>query len=250
MNYIKFVLFVFLGSLPLNLMGLNETIASYPPELENIVSKIEQMPEVQPLLNKVYEKGPIALELASNSGDFDAMWASGRRVILINPNRHRSESTMIVSLIFELHNAARDTELLDLVDNASSGAIDKDTFVYRTEKLEHENCLDTIRLINLGVKRGLFPSNTSWNIYADFEDHYKIQQLKGHSTWLADTYNRYNPNGYTMVYKGTIDCFGQLSSKEKSNLERYLALKNNQDSLTTEFVGLALLKPTMEHSNH
>ncbi len=236
------------------------TIASYPVELESIISKIQQLPEVEPLLAQIQKKGPIRIELASNSGNFDAMWSSGRRVIMINPNKHRSESTIIVSLLFEMHNAARDHELLGIVDAAASGEIDKDRFVYLTEKLEHENCLNTCRLLKLGIERGLFPDNTTWNIYSNFEDHYKIQQLHGHSIWLAHVYNQYNPKGKAMRYRGTIEGLDRLSSEDRLNLERYLAIKNglyssdpkqiltSREEILLEHAQLKEAKTTRQHT--
>lgn len=72
------------------------------------------------------------------------------------------------------------------------------------EKIEHKNVLSTAQLIEQGIRAKAFPLETRWKIVHDFNLHYKIQQLTGHSDAIAQDYRNIAPKNSRSSFRGTI----------------------------------------------
>ncbi|MEC7840434.1 MAG: hypothetical protein VX777_10385 [Chlamydiota bacterium] len=202
---------------------------SYPKSLAKAVAAIEKMPEIMDLLEKVQRDGPITIKYENmGSFNFEALWSTSTRTIIVNasPGLDRSLGNIITSIVFELHNANTNHLLVKYFEQAQKGVINKDNYVRSIEKMEHENALNTSLLMDLGIERGVFPKEAEWNMYEDFEDHFKLQQIYQHSQWLADKYDELNRSRRRQIFKGTIPGLSKMSQTEKETLAFYLSLKN------------------------
>ncbi len=208
-----------------------ESFHSYPNELEEAVSTLAKVPEIVTLINKVQEDGPVSIKFEHMSAfDFEALWNSDSRTIVVNAKNNKTKGGIITSILFELHNAKTNNQLISLFEQAQKGEINKDTYVRSVEKMEHENAVNTARLINKGIKDGIFPEDAYWPIYENFEDHYKLQQVFGHSQWLAKKYDEMHPKNKQRKYQGTIPNFRKMSQEDKDDLAKFLSLKNRLNS--------------------
>lgn len=209
----------------------SDHFSSYTPSVQKAVVLLEQMPEVRALIAQVQREGPIRIEMWSMENlSFEALWNSEERKIIVNSKGGKSLGKVICSILFELHNATTDRTLSAIFKQAMQGKIDKDSYVAKIEKMEHENAVKTCQLIEKGIQRGLFPQDTRWNIYEDFESHYMIQQLYGHSQWLADNFDLLSPNTLREPYHGTIEGLSTMSQADKKELTRYVTIKNGLKS--------------------
>lgn len=194
-----FFLFLFLANVFLfdgSFASSTREFNSYPLQLKPVVKTMERLPEVQALLELVQQSGMVKIEVISGQhGDFDAFWSGPQRTILINPQRNSSDGTLICSILFELHNALANPKLKHLTHLATMGAISKQDYVEKVERIEHQNALHTCQIIEKGIKQGIFPTSTRWTIYEDFSAHFKIQQTYGHSAWLAERYDELRKKG-------------------------------------------------------
>jgi len=226
----------------------------YPRQVEGAMRAIKRLPEGQQLINQITQEGPIRIEVASNhSSGFGAMWEGGRRVISINGSHARSKGSYICSILFEMHNAATNKLLYSLVRQAMRGEITKDEYVLRVERMEHQNAVNTCMLLEKGIKMGIFPTSCEWAIHRNFEDHYKVQQLLGHSQWIANSYEGLNPQGKRMRYHGTIPNLTRLSQRDKQDMLRYLSIKDSLNSPSSQRVAQAkqlLLRERRQVSAH
>lgn len=193
-NYCLFLLFLF------HISSLHAIVGHYECQLQSICcssdlkqcwKKILQLPEARLLINKVQKEGIIAL--VSNNDHhltkkFGAFWDPSNRIITINSSSHRSEADLIISIIFELHNASSNKHLTRLHYLAAAGAIDRESYVQSVEKIEYQNALNASILARKGVDKGVFPENTLMQTYPTFEEHYKVQKAGGHSSHIAHNY--------------------------------------------------------------
>lgn len=205
-------------------------ITSYSPKLKVAISKLEQMPEVREFIAEVQSEGPVKVEIEKmNSFDFEALWDANTRTVFVNENFNKSTGELITSILFELHNAKSNKTLLSTFELAKKGLINKETYVRNIEKMEHGNAVNTTKLLEKGIARGIFPKDSSWNIYKNFEDHYKLQQVYGHSQWLADRFDQISPLT-KKPFQGSIPQLNKLTQNDKDDLARYLSIKNKISS--------------------
>ena len=160
------------------------------------------------------------------SDEFEGFWEGDRRVVMVNQTLNQDQGALICTIIFELHNALRNKELYNLALAAARGKMDKDTYVSKVEQMEYRNVCSTIVLLEEGIRRGLFPASAQWKINPTFEDHYRVQQLTGHSQWIARSYDNLNIRT-SMPYRGTIRNLHSMSGQEKREMLRYLGIKSN-----------------------
>lgn len=208
-------------------------ITYYAPEVTDAIVAIKQLPESKEILEKIQKDGPISILFKPlPSVDFGAMWDADARTITVNSKSPRQLGNIICSILFEMHNAISNSQFMKLTEMASKGDISKDQYVEYVERMEHTNCLDTVKLLDKGMKIGIFPETSRWNIYANFDDHYKVQQLTEHSIWLSKNYDRMckDSNKIGKVYQGTINGLMSLSQQDKRDMLLYLAIKNDLES--------------------
>lgn len=169
-----------------------ETVAEHQlycaPQFKGVLSTIQQLPEVEKLISKALEEGPITIKSnRSLSQEFEGYWSSDDRTVYLTKG---SESGLVTTLLFELHNAARDSELSQLHTLASQGQIKKWDYVEGVEWIEYQNALATSSLLNQGIEEGLFSSRCRWNLQSSFEKHFQQQKSMGHSYWIAQMYDQ------------------------------------------------------------
>ncbi len=205
--------------------------SSVPSNLYQAVAAVESLPEAAKLIDEVQKEGPISIEAQYfTDSDFEALWDSENRIIYINISRNETLGKEISSILFELHNAKTNKKLVGFFKQAQTGLIDKDSYVESVERLEYHNALSTSQLIEKGITRSLFPEDTRWDIFSSFEDHYKIQQIYGHSQWIADRFDSLCPAPRRISYHGTIKGLDRMSLLEKDKVVRLLVLKNQMKS--------------------
>lgn len=200
--------------------------ASYPSELKPMVQMAMRIPQVRQLLAKVQQEGPVRVEICKNRHDgFQGYWDGATRSIVLDGNMGSSPGEMISTLIFELHNAESNHRFEQLNEQAAHGQIDKETFVKETERIEHNNVLRCSILVNRGIKQGVLPQSARMPAIRNFEAHYKVQQLTGHSQFLARCYDNYAPRRRTL-YRGTISNLNRMSARQKDQMLNRLVTDN------------------------
>lgn len=245
------ILFSFLifSSFSFNHNKLSDQFVCNAVELKGPIEKISKIPEIVQKINKITQEGKITVKMQYISNfDFEALWNSNSRCIIVNGSNNKKEGELITSILFELHNAKSDSKLSYYFSLAEKGKIDKESYVRAIEKLEHDNAMETVELLELGIKKGVFPIEARWNIYDNFEDHYKLQQVHGHSQWIADKFDQIAPKHKIKPYKGTLS-FKNLSEEDKQILTQYLSIKNRLSS-KDQFVKQMAQKEKMEVYNH
>jgi hypothetical protein len=162
------------------------------PQLRKIVNKIEQVPEAKQLISKIEQEGQIRIIVNPNplARQFGACWDIDERVIFVDYSPHCDEGDLIGSIIFELHNASVNNQYKNLFDSAAKGAISKENYVCEMERLEYYNSLNAAKVAQKGILMGIFPLNARLPTYGSFEEHYRMQQVGGHSAVLAQHYDR------------------------------------------------------------
>jgi hypothetical protein len=207
------------------------SFSSFPASLYEAVKAVESLPDAAKLIDEVQAEGPIGIESQYfTESDFEALWDSENRIIYVNASRNDTLGKEISSILFELHNAKTNKNLRDLFQQAKSGQIDKDSYVKCVERMEHGNALNTSLLIEKGIDQSIFPEDSRWEIFSSFEDHYKIQQIYGHSQWIAERFDSMCPTPRRKTYNGTIDGIDKMSLGEKDKIVRLLVLKNQMNS--------------------
>jgi hypothetical protein len=230
-----------------------DQFSNYPPQFAAVIESIHRLPEARELIKRTQQEGEIKVAINTTiAGSFDAYWEANSRTILVNAQKNRSKGSLICSILFELHNASTDTTLSRLIERASRGEIDKETYVQAVEQMEHTNALNTIALLKKGVAKGIFPSNTRWPIFYNFINHYQVQQLQGHSQWLAAQYDQIAPKGTSRhPFKGTIPHLEHLNEQDKRDLLLYLSYKDNLSDPSIEVTqeGMWLIQAEWQQLN-
>lgn len=197
------------------------------PKAKKAFETIQKLPEVRELIATIEQQGQVRIDVRDlPHEEFDAYWEGTERLIRINESRNEQFGIFICSLLFELHNARSNNEIGRLGDMAFNGHLSKDQYVEAVERLEYQNALQTSALLEKGVSLQIFPEDARWLLYNNFEDHYKAQQILGHSGWIANQYDSMG-RGYT-PYHGTLP--KNLTAKEKQDMLRYMEIKSVMES--------------------
>lgn len=209
-------------------------VAGNHPIAEKALSSLKQLPEFNELVKKTESHGAIKLEVVSMPNEpFEAFWDSTYRVIRINQAKEPTLGSMITSILFELHNASSDPHFKQLYHQVKSGYLNKERYVEKVERMEHQNALNTCTILQKGVRLGHFPKDADWSILRSFDDHYKLQQLHGHSQWIAQNFDHLFPSRNREVYLGTIPQITTMSEQDKNDMMRYLSIKDELESPIT-----------------
>lgn len=207
------------------------TFNHVPQQLQPIVAKMLKLPEAQDLLNRVNQQGSVTIIIDNqSSGEFDALWDGGERIIRLNSYRHSTEGSWICSILFELHNASTNQHMSNLYQAAAQNRMTKEQWVEQMERMEHSNARKTCELIEKGIAQGIYPQETRWSIFYSFDDHYKLQQITGHSTWLANSYEQTNTFSPHQPFRGTIPGVNTMSAEDLKDFQNYLAVKNELET--------------------
>lgn len=218
-------------SYPASSSSTTTTFYSVPQQLQPTVAKMLKLPEVRELLKTVNQEGPVRIMIDSDSSSqFDAMWDGNERVIRLNASRHKNEGTWICSILFELHNASTSQYMNRLYQAAAENRMAKDQWVEAMERMEHGNARRTCELIEKGIATGIYPPETRWSIFNSFDDHYRLQQVTGHSTWLANSYEQTNSSSVHQPYRGTIPNLNAMTAEDIADFQNYLVIKNDLEN--------------------
>lgn len=196
--------------------SLCDKLIHYPLQLSSVIHRLHNIPEARQLIAQVQSKGLVTVKVNTYlPQEFEAIWEGESRTIFVTLSRKKSEGSICASLIFELHNALSNDRVDELYLLAKNGKIDKETYVEQIERMEHSNASKSIKLIAAAIRQGTLPESAQLGLVRDFDEHYKIQQLAGHSVWIAEQFDTYNPKGVMTPYRGTIPNFNKMTSEEK-----------------------------------
>lgn len=172
------------------------------PQLQRHINTIQKIPEAAKLIESIQKEGPI--QICANreplSQQFGAYWDGQNRVICVNTSQ-RSEGAIIGSIIFELHNAAINSKINECDALAASGQIDRENYVRSIEYLEYQNSLMSSNLAKKGIEMRLIPNDARLPTYRNFEEHYRMQKIGGHSAFIAKNYDSIAPRGINVREK-------------------------------------------------
>lgn len=187
------------------LLGGHPLLKGADSESKALVEDISRFPKAMDLIHQATKEGMITVKICKNRHmPFEAMWESNTREITLDGN-NMNRGCLIRHVIFELQNAVSAREDALLLQMARLGNISCDHYVQGVEKIEHQNVLKTARLIEEGIIAGKFPRDAHWEVVHDFDLHYKIQQLTGHSDTIVEEYKHFCPEKYLAhPYRGTI----------------------------------------------
>lgn len=206
-------------------------LENYSKELANPIQALEKLPEARELIDEVQKQGPIQVVYLDMPGqELEGFWNAALRQIEVNRSAQQSQGRLIGTILFELHNAQTSQKLIQITDLAKRNLITKDEFVSSVEKMEHGNALHASHLLEKGIKLGYYPKDSSWPIFYQFEDHYKLQQVLEHSKWLANHYDQLNKQAPKQEMKGTIPGLKTFTAKDKNDFVKYLTIKNGLES--------------------
>jgi hypothetical protein len=203
--------------------------ASYPPQANQALNALNKLPEFRELLVKVQQEGPVFLRMEPRS-NFEGLWDGSSRTIVVNTRFNPALGSIICTILFELHNAATTRYYDHLIDLAGRGLLTKDQYVEKVEHAEYDNAKNTQDLLKKGVEMGIFPESAHWPVMPNFEDHYKVQQVSGHSLFIAENYDMMNPFGRYSHFQGTISRPSWMNSEDKDELCRYIVLRAGLES--------------------
>jgi hypothetical protein len=190
--------------------------------VSEVITMLKNFPESNQVINKALKEGSITVEILNKGMPFEAMWASTIRKIAIDGRSHSDQGKILCHLLFELTNAVSESKYQDLYLMAKNGLIDCDSYVETVEKIEHQNMVQTVDIIEKGIATGVFPSSARWTIVYDFAIHYKIQQLVGHSLLIAEEYQDIAQQNSLSNYRGTVKNLKKMSKNERTSLAGYL----------------------------
>lgn len=162
------------------------------PELQKHLLNVLKVPEARDLIYDIQQEGAIQI-LQNNDpiwSQFGAYFDLDRRIIFINSSAYRTEGEMIGSLLFELHNAATNSQLNALDHLALQGRIDKERYIRSVEYIEYKNSLKTAHIAKCGIDAGFFPPDAIMHTYKDFDEHYRWQIAGGHSALIGKTFDQ------------------------------------------------------------
>lgn len=241
MKYYFIILFIFIYSIAHSLKA--------PTALKDPVSALLNFPESERFINSVEKQGPIKIVYAPfPEKNLTALWEADTRTIYINKALPYSKGRILSSILFEMHNAASTQELERLYNLAFAGQITKEEFVRQIEMMEHRNGIMAKNLLLRGIYQGYFPENCQLHYFDSFEDYYAIQQVFGHSQWIADRFDEASPLP-KKPYKGTIGDLALNTREDKLLFLDLISFKNDPENRDLN-VRLDWLSERYAHAQH
>lgn len=175
-----------------------QTSITCSPQLQKQLAKIKKIPEANKLIQRIQKEGSIYIVASSSpvAKQFGAFWDPDRRVISVNISKHRYEGELISSILFEMHNAAANSKIDRLDYLATTGQIDKESYVRGIEHIEYENSLSSAEIVDKGIRLSIFPPEAYLGTYDSFEEHFYYQKISGHSDHIAKNFDQLAPRYY------------------------------------------------------
>ncbi|NGX59302.1 MAG: hypothetical protein KR126chlam3_00450 [Chlamydiae bacterium] len=158
------------------------------PKLMEAFSLIRDMPQVNDLLSKILEDGPLYIRSNHHfTKKFEGYWSGNDRTIYVT--KIHSKAVQINTILFEMHNAINDSELEHLDCLAYYGKINRADYIRAVEYWEYKNAKATAAILNEGIEAAIFPEECYWYLSDDFEEHFHYQQSAGHSAYIGKMYD-------------------------------------------------------------
>jgi hypothetical protein len=192
----KIFIYSFVYFLSLFVYTFADTHSIYcAPQLQPILKTIQKLPEAKELIENILKEGPIQIQSsqAQLSEQFGAFWDGENRIIYVNASPRTSTGSLIGSILFELHNARINSKISYYDELAAKGKIDRKAYVKAIEHLEYQNSLKASSIAQKGIEKGLFPKEARLITYRDFNEHFRMQQIGGHSAWIAKNFDSLAP---------------------------------------------------------
>lgn len=169
------------------------TLMAYPSHTHQLAAPIRQLyqfDQTQQLLKRVEAQGAVSIKTTTfGANASNAAWFPEERTIYLNVSKSRTQGSMICSIVFELHNALSDNQFTKCDQLARTGKINKAQYIEAIERIEYNNALQASRMLENGVRKGVFPSDSLWPIASTFEEHFRIQKMAGHSSVIGQLYD-------------------------------------------------------------
>lgn len=228
LSKILIVLFIFnLNTLcaarPHRAYSIESSLEARHPNVRAVILQLKRMPESNEVIRQALGMGSITVEMSSKGMPFNAMWENYERRIVVDKRASKDQGSLLCHLLFELTNAVAEPRYQELCELAIDGLIDCDSYVEAVERIEYENMVRTVAIIEKGISSGIFPSTAGWEVIHDFDIHYKIQQLAGHSLLIAKEYQEITGRKRFSSYQGTVKNLKRMSHSEKMSLIEYLS---------------------------
>jgi len=178
------VLLIFISTLPFFVSAEQprEAIINCAPQFQNCMEKILKIPELKQLLTFIKKDGAIHIlpKHSELTKQFGAFWDPDRRIIYVDII-DKNEGLTIGSIIFELHNASVNAQIIHLNKLASQGKINKENYIESMEHIEYINSINASKIASKGIKKGIFPKEAFLPTYSSFREHFQAQINSGHS---------------------------------------------------------------------
>ena len=163
--------------------SLDYFFSSHPSCLDSIVNTLYLNPDTFDLLKTINSQvGKISIEIIAHQKE-KALWNWNEKKIKLNASFvSSSRENKIAFLIFEFYNASHTCNFIKLIKNAKN----VEDFVKHFEKIEYLSALKTKK-----VAITILGRCTEFDfkyVYQDFSLHYALQQISGHSEWIARQY--------------------------------------------------------------
>ena len=158
-------------------------------EFQEIFSLIQNLSEVNCLIDRTLQDGPLyILKNDLYPQTMTGFWQPYHRTIYLTKMLQTTAETLIITLIFELHNAARNNELENIDSAVCRHEFDKDQYVEAKECIEYQNVISTHQILKIGRDSGLFSSECDEPYFPSFQDHLQYQKEMGHSAFFEKRY--------------------------------------------------------------
>lgn len=198
----------------------------HPASLRNLQDELERFSldhDLHCLLKKVHFK--------IEECDFGARAIPASNTISLNPNLFNGSnptSEAIESALFELINLSKKEEFQSLVDRIDW--LNPEEFVEEYERIEYRTAKICKKILIKQIPLENYDDYPLIYTTEHFQLHYLLQQLKGHSQKIYDTYK--NRLAVHEPYRGTLDLPGE---KESAILTELINLKIGSEQTSTTF---------------
>jgi hypothetical protein len=162
----------------------------HPPQITQPLNLLYRLDESRQLLEKVESEGQLTIKSSHfGANQSNAAWVPSERAIYLNFGKRRTVGSIIASIVFELHNALSDQQFDYYDELAKQGKISRDQYIAAIEHVEYLNACNASKILEKGIRMGVFPYDAEWPVPSNFQQHFHIQQMAGHSAIIGQMYD-------------------------------------------------------------
>jgi len=160
------------------------------PELQTTLAIVKQIPGADAVLANVLKEGHINIRVNDYlPSRFEGYWNPDNRTVYVTKLDGTSKEVLIVTLLFELHNALRNNDLSKLDHLAQTGQISRKRYIEAVERIEYQNACATSALLEKGIEKKIISKRCHWPLSSSFKAHFAYQKTCGHSVWIGEMYD-------------------------------------------------------------